>query len=41
MPRLSAQALHEVRFTLNGQPARLSAEPRLLATDALRHRAGA
>ncbi|MFG1360676.1 (2Fe-2S)-binding protein [Xanthobacter pseudotagetidis] len=40
MPRLSAKALHEVRFTLNGQPARLSAEPRLLATDALRHRAG-
>jgi 2-furoyl-CoA dehydrogenase 2Fe-2S iron sulfur subunit len=40
MPRLSAQVLHDVRFTLNGKPARLAAEPRLLATDALRHRAG-
>jgi len=41
MPRLSADAQHLVRFTLNGAPASLRAEPRLLATDALRHRIGA
>jgi 2-furoyl-CoA dehydrogenase 2Fe-2S iron sulfur subunit len=40
MPRLSAAALHDVRFTLNGRPARVAAEPRLLATDALRHGLG-
>lgn len=41
MPRLSADALHEVRFTLNGRPVSVRATPRLLATDALRHHAGA
>lgn len=40
MPRLSAAAQHDVRFTLNGRPARVAAEPRLLATDALRHGMG-
>ncbi|POR50001.1 (2Fe-2S)-binding protein [Bosea psychrotolerans] len=41
MPRLSATARHRVAFTLNGRPVSLEAEPRLLATDALRHGLGA
>ena len=40
MPRLSARTRHVVSFTLNGKPARMEAEPRLLATDALRHSLG-
>jgi len=40
MPRLSARTPHVVNFTLNGKPARMEAEPRLLATDALRHSLG-
>lgn len=41
MPRLNATARHHVAFTLNGKPVSLEAEPRLLATDALRHGLGA
>lgn len=40
MPRLNAAQRHPVRFMLNGHPAHLEAEPRLLATDALRHSIG-
>lgn len=40
MPLLSAAARHRVGFTLNGEPVSLEAEPRLLATDALRHQLG-
>jgi 2-furoyl-CoA dehydrogenase 2Fe-2S iron sulfur subunit len=41
MPRLNAATQHRVAFTLNGRPVSLGAEPRLLATDALRHGLGA
>lgn len=41
MSRLSATTRHRVAFTLNGRPVSLEAEPRLLATDALRHGLGA
>ena len=37
MPRLSADARHVVRFTLNGRAAEGEAEPRMLLTDFLRH----
>jgi 2-furoyl-CoA dehydrogenase 2Fe-2S iron sulfur subunit len=37
MPRLSREARHRVRFTLNGKPASGDAEPRLLLSDFLRH----
>jgi 2-furoyl-CoA dehydrogenase 2Fe-2S iron sulfur subunit len=37
MPRLSADARHVVRFTLNGRPVQGEAEPRMLLTDFLRH----
>jgi 2-furoyl-CoA dehydrogenase 2Fe-2S iron sulfur subunit len=37
MPRLSRDARHRVRFTLNGKPAAGDAEPRLLLSDFLRH----
>ena len=40
MPRLSRDARHRVRFTLNGQPAAGDAEPRLLLSDFLRHAVG-
>ncbi|PZR92407.1 MAG: (2Fe-2S)-binding protein [Stutzerimonas stutzeri] len=40
MPRLNAPTRHRVAFTLNGRPVSLEAEPRLLATDALRHGLG-
>ncbi|MEP9355540.1 (2Fe-2S)-binding protein [Xanthobacter sp. KR7-65] len=39
--RLSADAQHLIRFTLNGSPVNARVEPRLLATDALRHSIGA
>ena len=41
MPRLSAATQHRVTFTLNGRTVSLDAQPRLLATDALRHGLGA
>ena len=41
MPRLNAATRHRVAFTLNGRAVSLEAEPRLLATDALRHGLGA
>ena len=41
MPHLNAGIRHTVRFTLNGRPVSLEAEPRLLLTDALRHGLGA
>jgi 2-furoyl-CoA dehydrogenase 2Fe-2S iron sulfur subunit len=41
MSRLSAATRRRVAFTLNGRPVSLEAEPRLLATDALRHGLGA
>jgi 2-furoyl-CoA dehydrogenase 2Fe-2S iron sulfur subunit len=41
MSRLNATARHRVAFTLNGRPVSLEVEPRLLATDALRHGLGA
>lgn len=41
MSCLTATARHRVAFTLNGRPVSLEAEPRLLATDALRHGLGA
>lgn len=41
MPRLKAASRHRVAFMLNGRPVSLEAEPRLLATDALRHGLGA
>ena len=41
MPRLSAAARHPIGFSLNGKPVSVEAEPRLLATDALRHGIGA
>ena len=41
MPKLTAGSRHTVRFTLNGAPVSLEAEPRTLLTDALRHGLGA
>jgi 2-furoyl-CoA dehydrogenase 2Fe-2S iron sulfur subunit len=41
MPRLTADARHAVRFTLNGAPVAGEAEPRMLLTDFLRHVLGA
>jgi 2-furoyl-CoA dehydrogenase 2Fe-2S iron sulfur subunit len=41
MPRLSAGALHRVRFMLNGRAVSGSAEPRMLLSDFLRHVLGA
>lgn len=41
MPRLTAATRHPIGFTLNGKPVSVEAEPRLLATDALRHGIGA
>jgi 2-furoyl-CoA dehydrogenase 2Fe-2S iron sulfur subunit len=41
MPRLSADRLHTVSFTLNGAPVSGAAEPRMLLTDFLRHVIGA
>jgi 2-furoyl-CoA dehydrogenase 2Fe-2S iron sulfur subunit len=41
MPRLNADSRHKIVFTLNGKPVSLEAEPRLLASDALRHGLGA
>ncbi|MBV8592455.1 MAG: 2Fe-2S iron-sulfur cluster binding domain-containing protein, partial [Acetobacteraceae bacterium] len=40
MPGLKAGVRHRVEFTLNGRPAVLEAEPRMLLTDALRHLVG-
>jgi len=40
MPRLSADARHRVRFTLNGRAVEATAEPRMLLTDFLRHELG-
>ena len=40
MPRLSADARHPVRLTVNGRPHEAEAEPRMLLTDFLRHRLG-
>jgi 2-furoyl-CoA dehydrogenase 2Fe-2S iron sulfur subunit len=40
MLRLSADAYHRVRFTLNGRPVEAMAEPRTLLTDFLRHTLG-
>src|SRR5882757_9474844 len=40
MPRLSANARHTVRFTLNGRAVAADAAPRLLLTDFLRHELG-
>ena len=41
MPRLSAEARHTVRFTLNGRPVAGQAAPRTLLSDFLRHELGA
>jgi 2-furoyl-CoA dehydrogenase 2Fe-2S iron sulfur subunit len=41
MPRLTADARHRVRFTLNGRQVEADAEPRMLLTDFLRHALGA
>ncbi len=41
MPRLSADARHTIRFTLNGRAVEAQAEPRMLLTDFLRHELGA
>jgi 2-furoyl-CoA dehydrogenase 2Fe-2S iron sulfur subunit len=40
MPRLSANARHTVRFTLNGRAVAADAQPRMLLTDFLRHDLG-
>jgi 2-furoyl-CoA dehydrogenase 2Fe-2S iron sulfur subunit len=40
MPRLSADARHTVRLTVNGRTHEGEAEPRMLLTDFLRHRLG-
>jgi len=40
MPRLSANARHTVRFTLNGRAVAADAPPRMLLTDFLRHDLG-
>jgi 2-furoyl-CoA dehydrogenase 2Fe-2S iron sulfur subunit len=37
MTRLAADKRHPIVFTLNGAPAEVEAEPRLLLSDALRH----
>ncbi len=41
MSRLAASGRYNIGFTLNGRPVKVEAEPRLLATDALRHGLGA
>ncbi|HMO30993.1 (2Fe-2S)-binding protein [Enterovirga sp.] len=41
MRRLAASDRHRIGFTLNSRPVEIEAEPRLLATDALRHGLGA
>jgi 2-furoyl-CoA dehydrogenase 2Fe-2S iron sulfur subunit len=41
VPHLKGGMRHTVRFTLNGNPVSLEAEPRLLLTDALRQGLGA
>ncbi|HET9146885.1 MAG TPA: (2Fe-2S)-binding protein [Acetobacteraceae bacterium] len=41
MPQMKAGSRHPVRFTLNGAPASIEAEPRTLLSDALRHHLGA
>ncbi|MFG1211152.1 (2Fe-2S)-binding protein [Xanthobacter flavus] len=41
MPRLSAEARHTVRFTLNGRRVAGQAAPRTLLSDFLRHELGA
>jgi len=40
MPRLSADARHTVRLTVNGRTHEAEAEPRMLLTDFLRHKLG-
>ena len=40
MPRLSKEARHKLRFTLNGRAVEGEAEPRLLLCDFLRHAMG-
>jgi 2-furoyl-CoA dehydrogenase 2Fe-2S iron sulfur subunit len=40
MPRLSADARHKVRLTLNGRAVAADAAPRMLLTDFLRHELG-
>jgi 2-furoyl-CoA dehydrogenase 2Fe-2S iron sulfur subunit len=40
MPRLSADARHTVRLTINGRAHEGEAEPRMLLTDFLRHKVG-
>ena len=40
MPRLSADARHTVRLTVNGRAIEAEAEPRMVLTDFLRHRLG-
>jgi carbon-monoxide dehydrogenase small subunit len=40
MPRLSADARHTVRLTVNGRTQEGEAEPRMLLTDFLRHKLG-
>ena len=40
MPRLSAEARHTIRFTLNGKPVSAEVEPRRLLVDVLRHQLG-
>jgi len=40
MPRLSADARHTVRLTVNGHAREAEAEPRMLLTDFLRHTLG-
>jgi 2-furoyl-CoA dehydrogenase 2Fe-2S iron sulfur subunit len=40
MPRLSADARHTVRLTVNGRTQEGEAEPRMLLTDFLRHELG-
>src|SRR5690348_8150001 len=40
MPRLSADARHIVRLTVNGRAVEGEAEPRMLLSDFLRHRLG-
>lgn len=41
MPRLTADATHEIRFTLNGHAVTSRATPRMLLSDVLRHELGA
>jgi 2-furoyl-CoA dehydrogenase 2Fe-2S iron sulfur subunit len=40
MPRLSADARHRIRATINGRAIEAEAEPRMLLTDFLRHSLG-